>query len=253
MHKLLLFHRDGIEATLTRYAPDERMATHSHDFDQVSWVLTGGLQESSGRRDREIAGPAMGIKPAGLQHSNRYTLGGTLILAINIHSDDVLDDEAVSLRRWSWTRDCEHVNRAAALPRLAVHSENEATDEVIDLLSIATSGPAPEARKTPGWLQRVRDRLDANGDEATLDEIAASEGIHRVHLSRTFAQCFGSTPTLYRRRSRLARAIDSLGTGESLAGAALKAGFADQAHLTREVRNLLGTTPARLQGALLAG
>lgn len=253
MHKLFLFRRDGIEATLTRYAPGERMATHSHDFDQVSWVLTGGLQESSGCRDREVAGPALGIKPAGFRHSNRYTLGGTLILAINLHDDDVLDDQAVSIRRWSWSRDCKHVNRAAALPRLSIQSEDDAADEVIDLLSIATSGPVAKARKTPGWLQRVRDRLDANGDEATLDEIAASEGIHRVHLSRTFAQCFGSTPTLYRRRSRMARAIDSLGTGESLAGAALKAGFADQAHLTREVRSLLGMTPARLQDALLTG
>lgn len=253
MHKLTLFRRDGIEATLTRYAPDARMAAHSHDFDQVSWVLTGGLLESSGCRDREIAGPAVGVKPAGFRHANRYAPGGTLILAINLDGDSLLDDRGRTLQRWSWTQGAAHVNRAAALPRLAMRCENEAADEAIDLLAVATSGIDTDARKTPGWLQRVRDRLDANGDAATLDEIAASEGVHRVHLSRTFARCFGSTPTLYRRRSRLARAMGSLGNGESLASAALRAGFADQAHLTREARCLLGITPSRLRSALLAG
>lgn len=253
MHKLTLFRRDGIEATLTRYAPGARMAPHSHDFDQVSWVLTGGLLESSGRSEREIAGPAFGVKPAGLRHSNRYARCGTLILAINLSGDHRLNDEIQTLQRWSWTPGVEHVNRAAALPRLAMHSEHEAVDEALDLLAVATGETGTAARKTPGWLKRVRDRLDSSDDEATLDEMAATEGVHRVHLSRAFARCFGATPTLYRRRSRLARAIGSLGNGESLATAALKAGFADQAHLTREAGNLLGMTPARLQSALLAG
>lgn len=253
MHKLTLFRRNGIEATLTRYAPGARMAMHSHDFDQVSWVLTGGLLESSGRSEREVAGPAVGIKPAGLRHSNCYAPGGTLILAINVAGNALLDDRARALERWSWTPNVTHVNRAAALPSLAMHSENEAADEAIDLLVVSTSGTGSRSRKTPSWLQRVRNRLDSNGDGATLDEIAAAEGVHRVHLSRMFVHCFGSTPTLYRRRSRLARAMGSLGKGESLAGAALKAGFADQAHLTREARSLLGMTPSRLRSALLAG
>ncbi len=253
MHKLTLFRRDGIEATLTRYGPGARMAPHSHDFDQVSWVLTGGLRESSGCRDQEIAGPAVGIKPAGLRHSNRYASGGTLILAINLTRPAMFDDGALDLGRWSWTPDGKNANRAAELARLAMQSEDVAADEAIDLLAVLANSEAAGIHKTPGWLQRVRDRLDASGEDATLDEIAAAEGVHRVHLSRTFAQCFGATPTLYRRRSRLARAIGSLGSGESLAGAAFKAGFADQAHLTREAQNLLGMTPSRLQAALLGG
>ena len=46
--------------------------------------------------------------------------------------------------------------------------------------------------------------------------------------------------------TRLRRAAESLQSGRSLADAAIAAGFADQAHLTRQMREMMGLTPAAL-------
>jgi methylphosphotriester-DNA--protein-cysteine methyltransferase len=43
---------------------------------------------------------------------------------------------------------------------------------------------------------------------------------------------------------RLRRAAEALRAGQSLADAAITAGFADQAHLTRRMREMMGLTPA---------
>jgi AraC-like DNA-binding protein len=54
----------------------------------------------------------------------------------------------------------------------------------------------------------------------------------------------------YRRRLRVRAALERLSGGESdLARLAADAGFADHAHLTREMRALLGTTPSALRTA----
>jgi methylphosphotriester-DNA--protein-cysteine methyltransferase len=44
--------------------------------------------------------------------------------------------------------------------------------------------------------------------------------------------------------TRLRRAAEALRACESLADAAITAGFADQAHLTRQMREMMGLTPA---------
>jgi AraC-like DNA-binding protein len=59
--------------------------------------------------------------------------------------------------------------------------------------------------------------------------------------------------TKYRNRVRVGLALDQLGRGESsLADVAASLGFADQAHLTRTVRDHVGQTPTALRRALAA-
>jgi AraC-like DNA-binding protein len=52
--------------------------------------------------------------------------------------------------------------------------------------------------------------------------------------------------------SRLRSAAEALQSGASLADAAVTAGFADQAHLTRQMREMMGLTPAVVLPALRA-
>jgi AraC-like DNA-binding protein len=56
--------------------------------------------------------------------------------------------------------------------------------------------------------------------------------------------------TRWRVWARLRRAAEALCDGQSLADAALTAGFADQAHLTRWMRELMGLTPSAVLPAL---
>jgi AraC-like DNA-binding protein len=63
-------------------------------------------------------------------------------------------------------------------------------------------------------------------------------------LERLFGDRFGLSPRRYGRILRLRRAIGAIKQdGESLAFAAAGAGYADQSHFTREVRELTGRSP----------
>jgi len=61
----------------------------------------------------------------------------------------------------------------------------------------------------------------------------------------------GLTPKQFARLTRLQATLRALDCGDgSIAEVASDAGFADQAHVTRELRRVTGLTPARLRAAL---
>lgn len=86
---------------------------------------------------------------------------------------------------------------------------------------------------------------------ASLCELATLLGVSPFRLSRVFSRETGTTLTRYRNRVRVSRAMDRLADGETaLADLAQDLGFADQAHLTRTVREHVGRTPVALRQLL---
>lgn len=75
--------------------------------------------------------------------------------------------------------------------------------------------------------------------------LEAETGLDRYELSRHFRKIFGTSPHRYRMQRRLDHARHRLLAGATLATAAADAGFADQAHLTRQFRSTYGITPGR--------
>jgi AraC-like DNA-binding protein len=76
-----------------------------------------------------------------------------------------------------------------------------------------------------------------------LELAAARVAWSARQLERVFADHFGLTPRAYRRITRMRHAIEAAKSGQTLADAALSAGYADQSHFTREVRELMGHSP----------
>lgn len=64
-----------------------------------------------------------------------------------------------------------------------------------------------------------------------------------MRLRRRFVQAIGYGPTTYLRVSRFQRAVSLAMRAPGLAALAAAAGYADQAHLSRDVRALTGLTP----------
>jgi AraC family transcriptional regulator len=82
-----------------------------------------------------------------------------------------------------------------------------------------------------------------------LSDIAAAAHMSPFHLTRLFKRTFGVAPYQYLIQMRVnsARAlITAGGGGSSLAEIATSVGFADQSHLTRHFKKVLGVTPRQM-------
>jgi AraC-like DNA-binding protein len=78
-----------------------------------------------------------------------------------------------------------------------------------------------------------------------VDELAKALGFSERQLQRRFLAAVGYGPKTLQRVLRLRRFLAAPGL-DGLAAAAAGAGYADQAHLTRECRALTGLTPGQL-------
>lgn len=79
---------------------------------------------------------------------------------------------------------------------------------------------------------------------AQVQQAVAASGLSHRHLIARFREATGLAPKQHARVLRLQLALAGLATpGLQAAGIAADAGFADQAHFTREFRELTGVTP----------
>ncbi|WP_454195542.1 helix-turn-helix domain-containing protein [Nocardia sp. Marseille-Q1738] len=130
------------------------------------------------------------------------------------------------------------------------------TEELLRLVAVAAGQPTPRPRPADQALvAAAREAIIAGAPEAAgLRSLAGLLKVSPYRLSRLFSQHMGLSLTRYRNRVRVGQAIDRLNQGEtSLADLAAHLGFADQAHLTRTVREHLGHTPTTLRRLLAQG
>jgi AraC-like DNA-binding protein len=80
----------------------------------------------------------------------------------------------------------------------------------------------------------------------TVAEVAGQLRMTTRQLQRVLRAEVGLAPKAYQQVARLQRFLREADAGRALAAAGANAGYADQAHLTRDVRRLTGLTPARL-------
>jgi AraC family transcriptional regulator len=102
-------------------------------------------------------------------------------------------------------------------------------------------------RREPPWLRHVTDAMRA-GLKAPLKigDLALEARVHPVYLARAFRKHYGCSPAEFIRRLRVEAARVALARTEMpLTAVALESGFADQSHLTRQFRRIVGTSPGR--------
>lgn len=77
----------------------------------------------------------------------------------------------------------------------------------------------------------------------SISTIAEATGLSERQLHRRCLAAFGYGPKMLTRVLRMNAALDRARLGQSLAEVATATGYADQAHLTREVKALAGVSP----------
>ncbi len=99
---------------------------------------------------------------------------------------------------------------------------------------------------------RAREAIADEGFALGLTEVARIVGCSPHHLSRVFHRTTGQSLTAHRNRVRVRSVLTALADDDRacLRTLAAEHGFADQAHLTRTVRQHLGQPPAQLRRIL---
>jgi len=125
-------------------------------------------------------------------------------------------------------------------------AEGGVVDVLAALVARHALGPrSGAARRSPdGAVQRAIEYLnDCFARRITLDQLARALGSTRYFVLRAFRQATGIPPYAYLTQIRVERAKRLLQAGLPIAMVAQRVGFADQSHLTRHFRRLVGVTP----------
>ncbi|HEY7597172.1 MAG TPA: AraC family transcriptional regulator [Actinophytocola sp.] len=227
--------------------------SHTHDNWTLLIVDDGLVRYDLDRHDHGATGDAVTLLPPGVPHDgrsrqpfrkrvlylDRTVLGADLVGAAVDRptlADPLLRARIHQLHQvlTARTEDFEAAGRLAFVAeRLTGH--------------LRPTRPEPARR---GVAHLLRDLLDARLPAGVpLDEAAAELRVHPASLVRAFSREFGIPPHRYVTGRRLELARGYLLDGHPPADAAVRAGFYDQAHLTRHFTRLLGVGPARYVGS----
>lgn len=114
----------------------------------------------------------------------------------------------------------------------------------------------PRAGDEHAAVARVKEYLrssfdtDANLPNLSLADLAGVACLSRYHFIRVFARHTGLTPHAWLMQLRTRKARELLRQGAPIAQAAASAGFADQSHLTKAFKRLLGYTPGQIRNSV---
>jgi AraC-like DNA-binding protein len=239
-------------------------APHAHDEFTVG-VTVGGLETIAYRGGRIVSGPGSIVvlepgethtggpaAPDGYSYRALYaapalltdgTLGGS---GLPHFRQPVLDDPelAAALRR-------AHTDVSSCPDPLEAESR---IPWLLTALARRHSTARGDDTAVPGAgtvALAVRDRLaDELLAPPSLADLAADLGLSRYQLLRAFRTTMGVPPYAWLAQYRVTRARALLDAGARPAEVAGLVGFADQAHLTRWFRRVLGVTPAAYRNSV---
>jgi AraC-like DNA-binding protein len=114
----------------------------------------------------------------------------------------------------------------------------------VEILESALLGAIRERRTAP-FVRSATSIIAATEGRLPVDRLAMEIGVSRRRLERVFRAQVGLSPKTLSRIVRFHRFLGELRAGDpGLASAAVRCGYSDQSHLTRDFRSFTGTTPA---------
>jgi AraC-like DNA-binding protein len=260
---------DGVDLLRARFVT-HRYGRHAHDT-YTFGLIEAGVEEFEYGRTLLRAGPGavallnpdvvhtgQAATPAGWTYRVLYpqvsvVAGIAAELGVRhgtpYFPDTVLYDTATAALLRQAHQAADHGDKLASSTLL--------TAALTRLLRAHSAAPPTDVReipsRSPASVQAVRDLLPQRlADPPSLGELAAITGLSQFALLRAFRQETGMPPHAYLNQLRVRRARQLLDGGQAPADVAAQIGFADQAHLTRHFKRVVGVPPAAYQRERLA-
>ncbi|MEX2608741.1 MAG: AraC family transcriptional regulator [Gemmatimonadota bacterium] len=245
--------------TVARFPGATILEPHVHERTTFALILEGGFDlrfTSAAIRRRALPCPpgTTFTEPAGEKHANHLFAGGARVLVIQPHPDAGVNAACGAvLDRISHFRHAEVEQLGRRLAREVGRRDDLSllSAEALALGMLVEAARLEPRRRhappDPAWLRRVVELVhDRFRERLTVTEVAAEAGVEPARLATAFRAAHGVPLGTYVRRLRVAWVAERLVDGdEPIALLALRAGFADQAHLTRTFRQATGWTPGR--------
>ncbi len=245
-------HVPGFRLREALYDPARHVPHQPHPWAHLCLTVDGAYQGEWGRTLVRCGPASLVFHPPGQVYGGRISDVGSRCLTVDIDPEVFRSaaDAIPALRRLQASRRTSPSWLAFQLRReLELGDDLSSTsveNAVLALLAEVGERPALEARGAPPpWLERVRERIhDEFPRRHTLETLARTAGVHRVHFAREFRRYFGCTVGDYVRQRRVEFACHRLtASRDPLSAIAFDAGFADQSHFTNAFRQFVGLTP----------
>lgn len=243
--------------TWARFPRGAVLGRHTHERATFAVIIDGGFDlrfpnPAMRRRELQCGTGTIFTEPAGEPHENHvFDSGAGVVVVQPDPSSELADSTGDLLDRVNHFR---HGGLQCLARRLRreIMSPDSLSPIAIEALSLDMLVEAarldPDDRApypAPGWLKRAEQMVhDRFRERLTLGEIAGEVGVHPAHLATQFRRRYGVPLATYMRRLRIEWAAARLAAGiEPISAIAYRAGFADQAHLTRVFKRETGVTP----------
>lgn len=139
----------------------------------------------------------------------------------------------------------ESAGTRSPLPPVRVQDLGDARIALADVVCELTSS---RRHAPPSWIGEVaRVGGDFRLHRGNVAALARHVGVSPRTLHRGMVAWVGLTPKAFLRVERARIAANLLACGHEASGAAFVAGFADQPHMTRELRSAFGFSPREMQ------
>lgn len=239
----------------THYPAHADIPSHTHKNGYFCLVRKGAYRETFGSRRRDCGPLTVAYHPPGESHSERFLgcdcqsfnvelpipwldrirHGSILAEPLDAHGGPPAD---LAMRLYREFHQVDSVS-ALAIEGLIL--------EVAAALCRATA--KKDSRIAPSWIARIHDLLcDRFAEELSIAQLAREAEVHPVYLNAAFRKYYHSSIGAFVRLRRIAWATDQLAnTRRPIAEIALAAGFADQSHLCRTLKQFTGLTPTAIR------
>jgi AraC-like DNA-binding protein len=244
------FDTPEIIVTITRHRGHSRTKPHSHDGPYLCLVSSGNFDECGPHQNLSVSSGHVIAHPGCDIHANQF--GAAVVECINFaprpagRLNALFSASIVSPDSWT---DAHMLYRV----KNELRTNDRWTPIALEVLAVemlkgharlgeASVRPSQRCVDLREFIQRESPRVP------TLSELARRSGVHPTYLSRLFRAAFGTSPVELGRQCRAAwtRAqIES--TPMSLSRLAAEAGYADHAHMCRDLRRRYGVAPHQLR------
>jgi AraC family transcriptional regulator len=244
---------DGLTLNLARYQAGQEQPFHVHAHPTFFVPIRGFHRDRTRRSSFDQEDLSLVFHPTDEPHASTVDRGGLLGMNLEVEPQwlerhGLRESDLGGYRMLGpsvWSR-LAVLRLVCAAFQPGPAAEEELRAHGLELLEpfvrLALPAATPDA---PPWMRRAEEFLHANfRSSVSLRDAAREVGVHPVYFARAFRRRHACPVSAYVRALRLAetgRLV--LREGESLAGAAAEAGFADQAHLTRSFARHFGFTP----------